>query len=241
MARLKINKFKVPITLSFIVLFFILYPFIPKQSAENLSKMSISIVLIIIPCLSMFVQSRKKLIITTSLAAFTLLLAVIEAATHNFLIINLVIICEFLFFLITFIVVIKHIYTYNEVTLYKILSSILGYLLIAFLFAFIYTFASLYHPNLLTFTYGSPELTGHVPGAFWNFSDTLYFSLVTLSSLGYGDIAPALDHCRMFAALEAVVGQMYLAVFVARLVGLMISQNVTRKEDKILREIKEKN
>jgi hypothetical protein len=48
----------------------------------------------------------------------------------------------------------------------------------------------------------------------------LYFSFVTLATLGYGDIVPASDAARGLAILEAVGGQMYLAVLVARLVSL---------------------
>lgn len=45
-------------------------------------------------------------------------------------------------------------------------------------------------------------------------------SFVTLTSVGYGDILPASGFARSLASLEAVAGQVYLAIFVARLVGL---------------------
>lgn len=46
-------------------------------------------------------------------------------------------------------------------------------------------------------------------------SQFFYFSLVTLSTLGYGDITPISHPARNLAALEAVVGQLYIAVLVA--------------------------
>jgi voltage-gated potassium channel Kch len=49
-----------------------------------------------------------------------------------------------------------------------------------------------------------------------------YFSFVTLTTIGYGDIVPRSAAGRIFASLEAVMGQIYLAVLVARLVGLHI-------------------
>jgi voltage-gated potassium channel len=239
MTRLKLDKFKVPITLFFFLLFFLVYPFIPKHTGDDLLQMAVSVIFIIIPSLSMFVKSPKRLLAASALALLSLVLLVVAVVTHDFLMMNFVIISEFFFFLFTFIIVVNHIFSCENVSVHQVLSSILGYFLIAFLFAFIYAFASLYHTDILTFTYTAPGLSLHPAGAYWNFSDTLYFSMVTLTSLGYGDLVPVLHHVRMLAALEAVVGQMYLAVFVARLVGLMISQNVTRKEDKILREIKE--
>jgi hypothetical protein len=53
----------------------------------------------------------------------------------------------------------------------------------------------------------------------------LYFSFVTLTTLGYGDIVPVGNMARTFCWLEAVVGQMYIAVLVARLVGLHIANS----------------
>lgn len=55
----------------------------------------------------------------------------------------------------------------------------------------------------------------------------LYFSFVTLTTLGYGDIVPESDLAQMFAVSEAVIGQLYLTIFVARLVGLYLSHKRT--------------
>ena len=57
----------------------------------------------------------------------------------------------------------------------------------------------------------------------------VYFSFVTLTTLGYGDIIPLSDQAYALTILEAVVGQMYLAVMIARLVGMHISQSVGKK------------
>lgn len=50
----------------------------------------------------------------------------------------------------------------------------------------------------------------------------IYYSLVTLSTLGYGDIVALTRAGRFLSALEAIVGQIYMAVVVARLIGLHI-------------------
>lgn len=52
----------------------------------------------------------------------------------------------------------------------------------------------------------------------------LYYSLVTMTTLGYGDIVPSSPAARSVATLQAVVGQLYLAVIVARLVGLHVAE-----------------
>ena len=68
-------------------------------------------------------------------------------------------------------------------------------------------------------------LETHAPGSLAgakpiDLDDAIYFSFVTLATLGYGDITPAASATRSLAVLEAVFGQLYLAVLIARLVSL---------------------
>ena len=51
-------------------------------------------------------------------------------------------------------------------------------------------------------------------------ADLLYFSFATMTTVGYGDIVPKSEVARTVAMLQAITGQMYLAILVARLVGL---------------------
>lgn len=75
-------------------------------------------------------------------------------------------------------------------------------------------------------------VAGAIPASFnglgsakWhdNFPYLAYFSFVSLTTLGYGDITPALPIARFLAYLEAVAGQLYIAIVVASLVGARIS------------------
>jgi hypothetical protein len=59
-------------------------------------------------------------------------------------------------------------------------------------------------------------------GAPLTVSTAIYFSFVTLATVGYGDVVPAGEISRGVAMLEALVGQLYLAVMVARLVSLYV-------------------
>ena len=52
------------------------------------------------------------------------------------------------------------------------------------------------------------------------FADFLYYSFSTLTTLGYGDIAPVSRHARVFASMEAITGVLYVALLIARLVGM---------------------
>ena len=57
----------------------------------------------------------------------------------------------------------------------------------------------------------------------------MYFSFVTITTLGYGDIYPTSDATRILAMLEATLGQLFLVILVARLVGLYTAQEAERR------------
>jgi|KBSSwiStaDraftv2_1062776.scaffolds.fasta_scaffold393721_2 voltage-gated potassium channel len=76
---------------------------------------------------------------------------------------------------------------------------------------------------------GSLYYGGNVVNSFSE-SDGVYFSFVTLATLGYGDFVPKTDVARGLVILEAVAGQLYLGVMVARLVSLYVSGTATRKQ-----------
>ena len=72
-----------------------------------------------------------------------------------------------------------------------------------------------------------------IPGAFngleqvvWyeNFADAAYFSFVTLTTLGYGDISPVTPIARFLVYMEAIVGVFYMAILVASLIGIRTSR-----------------
>jgi len=76
---------------------------------------------------------------------------------------------------------------------------------------------------------GSLNYAGAIPDTFSS-ADGIYFSFVTLATLGYGDFVPKTQVARGLAILEAVVGQLYLAVMVARLVSLYVSGTAAGKQ-----------
>jgi voltage-gated potassium channel len=96
------------------------------------------------------------------------------------------------------------------------LAAALGlYLLVGLIFALIFTVIAELKPGSFHFAAARPEEFLARPLA-----DMVYYSFVTLATLGYGDIVPLSPSARGLAVLEAIVGQMYLVVVVARLVSL---------------------
>ena len=71
-----------------------------------------------------------------------------------------------------------------------------------------------------------PDAFTGLESAHWSetFPDLVYFSFVTLTTLGYGDVGPAAPLARFLAYMEAIVGQFYIAIVVASLIGARFSR-----------------
>jgi hypothetical protein len=109
----------------------------------------------------------------------------------------------------------KRVATDVDISTNRIVGAIAVYLLLGVLWAIGYTLVELSSPNSISGFENSN--TGH-----WD-SEWLYFSFVTLTTLGYGDIAPVSATARALAYMQAVFGQLYIAILVAGLVSAYIS------------------
>jgi hypothetical protein len=122
----------------------------------------------------------------------------------------------FLGFLVS--VVLYTILAEARVTLDTILGGICVYLLLGVLWSVAYSFLEYLEPGSFSVS-GAPLHLGSVADEF-RLEEMIYFSFVTLTTLGYGDILAKTNPARALAAAEAVTGSLYVAVFIARLVGL---------------------
>jgi hypothetical protein len=104
-------------------------------------------------------------------------------------------------------------------TLDGIFATVVTYLLVAMIFAQLYMIALAWNPDALHLVVPLDQLTPQARAG-----QLMYFSVVTLSTVGYGDILPNSELTRMIAAIEAVLGQFYVAVIVAVFVGMYAAQ-----------------
>lgn len=96
-----------------------------------------------------------------------------------------------------------------------VFAMVVAYLLIAMLFAEFYYLLLVWNHDALRLTQPLDQLsTRDLRG------ELMYFSLVTLATVGYGDILPGTPAARTLATIEAVVGQFFVAVVVAAFVGM---------------------
>jgi hypothetical protein len=169
-----------------------------------------------------YVVSKKRYVpLTAALLALPMLVSI---WTNRFLEIpSLVLVGDcfgiaFLVFLVA--VILSFIFREQEVTVNVIYGAIVVYLLIAIMWAFVFSVLESIHPG--SFKIGEGQIEAGRP-LF------IYYSFVTITTLGYGDITPVTAPANSFSFLEAVTGQIYLVVLVARLVGIHIAQSMDRK------------
>ncbi len=122
------------------------------------------------------------------------------------------------FILIAIVSIGRNVFVTDRVTANRIVGSICVYMLLGMFFAFIYASMALIHGSMFSMSEQSS------PGKFMALRDFIYFSYSTLTTTGYGDILPTNPIARMVSCLESIAGSVYLAIMVARLVGMHVTQ-----------------
>ena len=132
-----------------------------------------------------------------------------------------------LFFLVIVVSLIRQIATARKISAGVILGSLAGYLLLGLVFSIFIIFIMQNDPDSFT----SPPKQNVESEAIIGTSVPVYFSFVTMATLGYGDIVPLKPYTRSLATLIAVTGQFYTAIIVALLVGKFSAQNVNFSDE----------
>jgi hypothetical protein len=119
------------------------------------------------------------------------------------------------------IVVAQAVFAPGKVTFHRVIGAVLLYLNIGLVFVALYCFVALRVPNAFV---GLGPLQDNLAVA----GNLIYFSFVTLTSVGYGDIVPLHPFARGLANIEAILGQLYPATLLARLVTLELEGRLGR-------------
>lgn len=109
----------------------------------------------------------------------------------------------------------------GRVTYHRIVGAILLYLVVGLIFVALFCLIALAAPHAFT---GIAPLRDNLTVA----SDLIYFSFVSLTSVGYGDITPLNPFARGLTNIEAIIGQLYPATLLARLVTLQFEDTHVR-------------
>jgi voltage-gated potassium channel len=120
--------------------------------------------------------------------------------------------------------ILRTIFEQQRVTANMIYAALCAYLLLGIFWSVLYSTVWVIDHKAFSYPFSTEKKATadqFRPGAATSAS-AIYYSFVTMTTLGYGDVIPISSAARSLSALQAVVGQLYLAVLVARLVGLQI-------------------
>lgn len=210
-----------PIFLVGLLLFFILPELLEKVFSVTL-QFPLLITILIVTSIFLIQTSPRKRFLTYGLVAVLLVFIFIwnnykesndlertvdlERAVFIFLFIYFSVITVFLF---------KDLLRSKKVTSSVIIGAFAGYFMIGVITFFIFAFLDAAYPDTI-----SVDLTSAN-----GIEDAFYFSFITLTTIGYGDFAPTSALGQKIAILEGLVGQFYLAIVMAILVGKFLSHN----------------
>lgn len=161
-------------------------------------------------------REKRHTIVSVTLAVPMLCTIWLEYLFPGPLILILAKVFSAVFLTYTMMRILAFIFKVRIVTQDVIYAAVIVYLLIGVLWGLFYAVLEVLYPD--SFQTSTP-ISGY--SIRW-----VYFSFVTLTTLGYGDITPISAVAKSFVMLEAVIGQMYIAILIARLVSMYTARSL---------------
>jgi Ion channel len=202
------------LTVMFAILMFVVAPL---QAMGVLAAHHFGIVFALLLVVAVFVVSGSPAAVAATLVAvaLTVIATLLRLRQPSHLDVYLEATAWLITGLTLIIVVTRAVFAPGRVTFHRIIGAILLYLNIALSFMALFCFVALMAPDAFS---GLGPLQDNLALA----SKLIYFSFVTLTSVGYGDIVPVHPFARSLANIEAIIGQLYPATLLARLVTLEV-------------------
>lgn len=123
---------------------------------------------------------------------------------------------DFLFLILIISIALQQVIFSERINLHNVAGAACIYLLLGIIWSVAYYFINIVMPGSFK---GNLSFDSHM-----QLNDFVYYSFVTLTTLGYGDIIPLSATARSLVYMEAVFGQFYIAILVAGLVSIHIKQ-----------------
>ncbi|MFK8039854.1 MAG: ion channel [Rickettsiaceae bacterium] len=168
----------------------------------------------------LIISHNKKLTILANLLALPLIIDRISLLIGLDISINYVFsaLCGILFILLVAVIMFRDIILSKKVDTALLTGSIVLYFMLGLMWGFIYLIIAYLYPE--SFNYNFLQIMD-----IKDLTNTLmYYSMVTLTTLGYGDITPLSGPARAMSIMQTVTGQMYLSILIARLVSINLMQ-----------------
>jgi voltage-gated potassium channel Kch len=157
--------------------------------------------------------SHLMFVTGATLATISVLLTIVDYFTGETAALKLIALIDiFVFLVLSITMAIMHLFHQGEIKIDRLLGGICIYIMLGICWSIVYMFLIWWQPDSFAgVAAGSPNNP-----LFW---DMVYFSFVTLTTLGYGDITTLTPVSRALAYTEAMTGQLFLAILIGTLVG----------------------
>jgi hypothetical protein len=191
---------------------------LPSFNFSQLGQLALSLIFALALIFGSFVIIRSRIVIYLAtgltISTFAVDVIVYSGPSHGLVSLDtsLKLVCLSILAFIT----LKRTLRPGRVTRYQVAGGIAGYLLIGLIWAFAYQLLIQAEPDAIYFEHGVVDVLSRQP------SDLIYFSFITLTTVGYGDVHPVHRAARSLATAEALIGQFYLAILIASLMGLAL-------------------
>ena len=163
-------------------------------------------------------QVRKWRTTGISLVILGVIFSSISYSFDNQLMMYLSLLVDLLFLFLVTSLALEQVIFSESITLHNVVGALCVYILLGIMWAVAYYFVSLIMPGSFSGNL-SADLSMQI-------HDFVYFSFITLTTLGYGDIVPQAAIARTLVYMEAILGQFYIATLVAGLVAIHISSKI---------------
>jgi len=189
------------------------FPFVERL---NIGSFIISVLftLVLSSALLAIEERRRVLMVAALIALPTLTCRWINQFRPDLVPAELFLIGGMAFLLFVVVSLLRFILRAQSVTSDVLCTAISAYLMLGLLWTMAYWLIAELIPN--AFAFNATSARDHSMHGF----NSLYFSFITLSTVGYGDITPVASSVRLLAAAEAVTGLLYIGVLIARLVAI---------------------
>ncbi len=124
-----------------------------------------------------------------------------------------------LFMILVTLTILSDLFRSQEVSGDSLAGAVCIYLLIGLIWGYFFLLIEILVPGSFSFTQGNQAMAIWLSKEFYPF---FYYSLITMTTVGFGDMLPLTTAARTLTTLEAIIGQVYLTILVARLVGMYL-------------------
>jgi hypothetical protein len=209
------------LTIMLLLLLFFIFVFVPILNPGTGGQVFLKIIysVIVVTGILSVLQHKKYVIIICTLAVIDVLIYWLSDANSSWSILIANDLSAILFNLFFATAILIKTFKPGDITFQRIEGSIVVYLLMGLVFAFIFHTIYLFEGESSFNNIGGADIKGF-----------LYYSFTTLTTVGYGDISPVHPLARSFANLEALIGQLYPAILIARLVSMEFESSNRKRE-----------